>query len=87
MVDYYGNWTYEPNTPEEKKCDCDRLADWITEQGYEPKTSIEQIVHMIILIFDCPDNYGSEYGDEFTIDGCKQYVEDSGGIVEFDYYS
>ena len=25
-------------------------------------------------------------GEEFTIDGCKQYVEDSGGLREFDYY-
>lgn len=27
MVDFYGNWTYEPNTPEKDKCDCDRIAD------------------------------------------------------------
>ena len=49
---------------------------------------------MILLHFDCSDNYGEYdeqtgfggYGKEFTIDGCKQYVEDSGGIKEFDYY-
>ena len=33
MVDTYGRWTYEPDTPEEKKCDCDRIADWILESG------------------------------------------------------
>ena len=48
---------------------------------------------MIILMFDCCDNYGEYdeesgcggYGDEFTIEGCKRYVEDSGGFKEFDY--
>ena len=40
---------------------------------------------MILLHFDSPDNH-EEYGEEFTIDGCKQYVEDSGGLREFDYY-
>jgi len=44
MVDNYGRWTYEPNTPEEKKCDCDRIADWICEKGYTPRTSIEHLV-------------------------------------------
>lgn len=95
MVDAYGRWIYEPDTPEQKKCDCDRIADWICESGYTPKTSIEHLVHMIILMFDCCDNYGAYdeesgcggHGEEFTIEGCKQYVEDSGGFAEFDYYS
>lgn len=81
MVDIYGRWIYEPNTPEEKKCDCDRIADWICEKGYTPKTSIEHLVHMIILMFDCCGNYG-EYDEE---SGCKRYVDDSGGFKEFDY--
>ena len=58
MVDAYGRWTYKSDTPEQKKCDCDRIADWIFERGYTPKTSIEHLVHMIILMFDCCDNYG-----------------------------
>lgn len=93
MVDGYGRWTYEANTPEEKKCDMDRIADWIMEKKYIPKTSIENLVTMIVLHFDCPDNYGEYdpetgfggYGDGFTIDECKRYVEDSGGFSEFDY--
>lgn len=27
MVDYYGRWTYELNTPENKKCDLDRTME------------------------------------------------------------
>lgn len=94
MVDVYGRWTYEPDTPEEKKCDCDRIADWVIEKGYEPKTNIENLVQMIIAHFDNPDHYGEYdaetgcggYGDEFTIEECKRYVEESGGIKEFDYF-
>ena len=94
MVDVYGRWTYEPDTPEEKKCDCDRIADWVREKGYEPKTNIENLVQMIIAHFDNPDHYGEYdaetgyggYGDEFTIEECKRYVEESGGIKEFDYF-
>lgn len=93
MVDTYGRWTYEANTPENKKCDCDLIADWILANKYTPKTSIENLVSMIILHFDCPDNYGEYdpqtgcggYGNGFTIDECKRYVEDSGGFAEFDY--
>ena len=95
MVDVYGIWTYEPNTPEEKKCDCDRIADWIVNSGYSPKTSLEHLVDMIILIFDCPNSFGEYdeesgcggYGEEFTVDECKRYVEEHGGFKEFDYFS
>lgn len=94
MVDVYGRWTYEPDTPEEKKYDCDRIADWVREKGYEPKTNIENLVQMIIAHFDSPDHYGEYdaetgcggYGDEFTVEECKRYVEESGGFKEFDYF-
>lgn len=86
MVDYYGRWTYEHNTPEVEKTDCDMIADWIVDElHYKPKTSIENLVSMIILHFDDPDNY-PEYGEDFTVEGCKCYVEDSNGPAEFDYY-
>lgn len=94
MVDVYGRWTYEPDTPEEKKCDCDRIADWVREKGYKPETTIENLVQMIIAHFDSPDHYGEYdaetgcggYGDEFTVEECKRYVEESGGLREFDYF-
>lgn len=94
MVNNCGIWIYEVDTPEKYQCDCDRIAAWIVDSGYEPETSIENLVHMILLYFDCCDNYGEYdpetgcggYGDFFTLEGCKQYVEDSGGFNEFDYY-
>ena len=96
MVDYYGRWTPEQdyqNYPKEKWCDMDEIAAWIISQGYKPKTSIQHLVEMIILSFDCADNYGEfdeetgfgGYGEEFTIKECKRYVEESGGFAEFDY--
>lgn len=96
MVDYFGKWTEEKdytNYPEEKMCDYDHMAIWIREKGYEPKTSMENLITMIFLRFDCPDNFGEYdeetgfggFGEEFTIEGCKQYVEASGGLAEFDY--
>lgn len=50
MVDVYGRWTYEPDTPEEKKCDCDRIADWVREKGYKPETTIENLVLLVMTI-------------------------------------
>lgn len=97
MIDNFtGEWTYEPNTPENKKCDMDRIADWIIQSGYKVKTTIENLVIMIILYFDSADNYGEYdestgfggYGDYFTVEECKRYVEDTdGGISFYDYYA
>lgn len=66
----------------------------IVDDGYEPKTSMDNLIKMIILSFDCDDNYGEYeeitgfggYGDEFTLEECFRYVEESGGYAEFDYY-
>ena len=65
----------------------------IIEDGYKPKTSMDNLISMIILSFDCDDNYGEYdeetgmggYGEEFTLEECFRYVEDSGGYAEFDY--
>ena len=84
MVNTYGVWTYEKNTAEEKKCDCDRLADWIISTGYQVETSIENLVEMIIAYVES-EREGLLYRN-FDIDDIKEYVENSGGIREFDYY-
>lgn len=84
MVDTYGRWIYETNTPEEKKCDCDRIADWIISTGYQVETSIENLVELIISYAE--DWYASEYDHwEYNFEDVKEYVENSGGIAEFDF--
>lgn len=85
MIDYYGRWTWEPSLPKEKWCDCDLVANWICETGYKVKTTIEDLVGLILLYFNSSDTR-EEYGGKFTLESCKQYVEDSGGLREFDYY-
>lgn len=66
----------------------------IIADGYEPRTTMSNLVEMIVLYFDCDDNYGEYdeetgfggYGNEFTLEECFRYVEESGGYREFDYY-
>ena len=65
----------------------------ILDDGYEPETSMDNLISMIILHFDCDDNYGEfdeetgmgGYGEEFTLEECFRYVAESGGYAEFDY--
>ena len=66
----------------------------IIADEYEPETTMDNLISMIILSFDCDDNYGEYdeetgfggYGEEFTLEECFRYVEESGGYREFDYY-
>lgn len=65
----------------------------IIADGYSPVTSMDNLICMVILSFDCDDNYGEYdpstgcggYGNEFTLKECFRYVEESGGWREFDY--
>ena len=70
-----------------------KIEKKIIEDGYKPKTSMENLISMIILHFDCDDNYGEYdeetgmggYGEEFTLEECFRYIEEFGGYSEFDY--
>lgn len=88
MVDWYGRWYEEEdyaNYPKEKWCDYDHMAVWIRETGYQIKTTMENLITIIFLHFDSEIEDNNDYGMEFSIEGCKQYVENSGGLKEFDY--
>lgn len=95
MVDTYGRWTEESNYstyPKEKWCDYDYMADWIRSKGYQPKTSMENLISMIFSYYeDEIGTHASEYDTEsgnfdgsYT-DACQAYVEACGGLKEFDY--
>lgn len=64
----------------------DEILVAIKVDGYEPKTTYDNLICMVILSFDCDDNY-PEWGDEFTTEMCLEYVKASGGWKEFDYYA
>lgn len=97
MVDTFGRWYEEEDYstyPEEKWCDYDTMAAWIREHGYEPETSMENLINMIFAHYECEteNDKNSIYHPNNFIDcknpwisGCKVYVEDNGGVEEFDY--
>ncbi len=66
----------------------------IEDDGYKPVTTMTNLITMIILSFDNDDHYGEYdeetgcggYGEEFTLEECFRYVEESGGYAEFDYW-
>lgn len=84
MVDTYGRWTYEANTAENKKCWLDRIADWIKSTEYTIKTTIENVAIMITAYWEGEMEDREEQED--TIENCIEYVINSGGIKEFDYW-
>lgn len=83
MVNNCGHWTYEPCTPNNKKCWLDLIADWIKSTGYKVETTIENVAIMITSHWEIEMENRDEQED--TIENCIQFVIDSGGIGEFDY--
>lgn len=72
MVDWYGRWTYVPNTPERKKCDMDKIADYIMEHyvknGYQIKTSIENLAENVYFYAMLYKEYVVEMSEETGTD-------------------
>lgn len=99
MVDWYGRWTEEKDYsvyPKNKWCDMDYMANWIRNVGYEPKTSMENLIEMVLAYYDIEleesnkefytDITESENGLMVSVEDISCYVEDNGGLTEFDYY-
>ena len=99
MVDYYGRWIAEKDYnsyPIGKWCDMDYIAAWIIETGYKPETTIEHLTEMVLMHYEghLKDNDIEFYTDitvsenepMISINDVSCYVEESGGLKEFDYY-
>ena len=85
MVDQFGRWHEEKDYsayPKEKWCDYDSMAVWIRSMGYEPQTSMENLIDMMFLHYE---GECEEQDKEFSVEGCIEFVRASGGICEFDY--
>ena len=85
MVDQFGRWTEEKDYskyPKEKWCAYDHMAVWIRSKGYEPLTTMRYLIDMIMLHYE---GECEEQDKEFSVEGCIRFVEESGGIREFDY--
>lgn len=95
MVDWSDRWTPEDDYsqyPKEKWCDLDMVADFVVKQGYVPKTSLENLVVMLVLHFegeieDEESWFGPECNEDgtYNLSGLEAFIEASGGLSEFDY--
>ena len=71
--------------------DYEKIEEDIKQRGYIPKTSMENVINMVFAYFDVPEIEELGY-ERFNEDGflnvneCIQYVEESGGYSEFDFY-
>lgn len=82
--------------PKEKWCDMDYMAMWIRGLGYKPTTSMENLIDMVFAHYygyleDNKLNFytdikWSENGLMVSINDVSCFVEDNGGLREFDYY-
>ena len=99
MIDYNGNWKAEQNYneyPENKWCDFDYIANWIIGTGYKPVTTIENLVEMVWVFYDAylmdesvefyTDITKSENNPMISIIDVSCFVDENGGLKEFDYY-
>ena len=81
----------------ERRCNYDYVAAWIKSLGYKPKTSIENLTKMVIAHYD---SYKENFKCSFNTDIEKSenqdgwmistkdvscFVEENGGLEEFDY--
>ena len=98
MINNLGQW--EENNdystfPQTEWCDMDYMANWIKSIGYEPKTSMKNLINMVLLHYDsCLDDEDkdfytditkSENGFGISIADVSCFVEENGGLKEFDY--
>jgi hypothetical protein len=85
MVDQFGRWHVEEDYstyPKNKWCAYDHIAVWIRSEGYEPLTTMENLIDMIFLYYE---GECEEQDKEFSVEDCIEFVKDSGGIRKFDY--
>ena len=95
-----GEWRAEKDYskyPKRKWCNMDYIANWIYEQEYRQKTSVENIVTNILVFYDnnedvlergyfaLPDRRESPKNLMINVEDVVEFIAASGGIKEFDY--
>lgn len=55
MVNNIGQWTFVPNTPEDKKCDLDRAAEVVMKMYQPREIDLESL--LLRLIADAEEQY------------------------------
>lgn len=89
MINNLVQWTEERDYttyPKEKLCDYDYMAIAIRKTGYNIKTTMENLITMIFLHADSAIEDGVEIVKDSPFD-IMEWVKESGGLQEFDYYA
>lgn len=101
MVNVFGEWKVEKDYsvfPEDEWCDYDYVAAWIISVDYKPKTTMENLVKMIVVHYDLwrEEHDGKFYTDIKKSENCDGwmistkdvscFVEENGRLASFDYY-
>lgn len=101
MVDYNGDWFPEKNYenyPKRKWCDLDYIANWIIKQNYKPSIGIKNLTERVLEFYYSEDFANGDYfavKDErgypdnlmVNVDDVGVYVEECGGLREFDWFA
>lgn len=100
MINNLGQWEESKDYstyPKEEWCDMDYMAVWIRSKGYEPKTSMENLITMIFGYYEDTDEvrergyFGIQdtrkYPDNLMVNipDVEDYVMLSGGFEMFDF--
>lgn len=90
------DWCYNPKKSKDDWCYFDYLSNAIISSGYQIKTTLENLMIMISLHYECYMEDRDECVDsmEAHIDSIEEWVADTllyvgecGGFREFDYWS
>lgn len=87
MVDNMGNWTEEKDYtiyPEEKWCMYDHLANLIRKDKYEIKTTMKNLITIILLSAENAVDDGIDILLDYPQDIIR-WMREQGGYSEFDY--
>ena len=81
MINHLGQWEENKdytNFPKTEWCDMDYMAVWIRSQGYEPKTSMENLILMVLAHYDnelAEGNEDSAYLGYFAIPEQREWPD------------
>lgn len=89
MINNLGQWKEEKDYstyPKKKWCTYDYMAEEIRKTGYNVKTTMGNLITMIFLYVDSAIEDGVEIVKDSPFD-IMEWVKESGGLQEFDYYT
>lgn len=67
--------------------DYDTIKNWIIESRYKPETPINNLVLNILDQYENERECDNWFSEEFDAENCKLFVEASGGLSMFDYFT